>query len=364
MIPKISMIMPCYNAAKWLDTAMPSLCGQTLQDIEIICIDDASQDDTFKILSEWARKDPRIKVIQHAQNKGSGVSRNDGIAAACGEYIGLMDADDTIDDDFCEKLYAAAIRFNADVSVSNLNVVDVFGRKIGRRMRSMPNIMRKPEIWFSYAYCAIYKAAFLHRNQIAFYESSIMDDTYFEYAVKLAPRVRWAFCPTAYYNYLHNEDSISRFYMPEKKIDVIVKVIPAIADMMNSAQIPEAIYIQSYLSFFRHITGSHMEKSHDHLVRRKIAKAILEIFQKFKFKEIIRRQFSLLWPELQSQDIDGLIKQIDYLAHHEVIKFGLFRNKVVLYKIVRWIGIRTDYLFGCIPIFFYSHRIENRFEIC
>ncbi|MDR1361062.1 MAG: glycosyltransferase family 2 protein [Rickettsiales bacterium] len=360
---KVSVIVPCYNAEKWLNTAMPVLCGQVLQEIEIICVDDASTDNTFNILGQWAEKDSRIKIIRHDKNKGSGVSRNDGISVARGEYIGLMDADDTVDLDFFAKLYDNAIKTDADVSVSNLDVVDVRGRHIGLKMRSMPNIMRKPEIWFSYVYTAIYKADFIRKNKIAFLDTSIMDDTYFEYVVKLTPGVKWCFCPTAFYHYLHNEDSVSRFYMPEEKIDVVVRAIGEIADLMNSSKVPEAIYIQSYLSFFRHITSSHMEKSQADSARKKIAGAILSLYDKFKRKEIIRRQFQLLFPYLQSRDIGGLIHQIDYLSHHEVITLGLGREKFVLYKIVRWIGIRRDYLFGKIPLFFYSRKIETRFEV-
>ena len=102
-MPKISVIVPVYKVEKFLPKCLESLINQTLKDIEIICINDGSPDNSLKILEEYAKKDSRIKIINQ-KNAGPSVARNNGMSAASGEYIGFVDSDDWIDLDFYEKL--------------------------------------------------------------------------------------------------------------------------------------------------------------------------------------------------------------------------------------------------------------------
>lgn len=91
--PKVSVIMPVYNAEKYLQESLNSITKQTLREIEIICVNDGSTDGTKKILEAAEKKDSRIKAI-HQENQGAGPSRNAGIKAAIGQYVAFMDADD------------------------------------------------------------------------------------------------------------------------------------------------------------------------------------------------------------------------------------------------------------------------------
>ena len=117
-MPKVSILMPACNVEKFLRECMDSVVNQTLEDIEIICIDDGSKDATGDILDEYAEKDSRIKVI-HKPNSGYGHSMNVGIDNATGEYIGIVETDDFADLNMFEELYAVAKRCNADVVKSN-----------------------------------------------------------------------------------------------------------------------------------------------------------------------------------------------------------------------------------------------------
>lgn len=112
-MPKVSILMPACNVEKFLRECMDSVVNQTLEDIEIICIDDGSKDATGDILDEYAEKDSRIKVI-HKPNSGYGHSMNVGIDNATGEYIGIVETDDFADLNMFEELYAVAKRCNAD----------------------------------------------------------------------------------------------------------------------------------------------------------------------------------------------------------------------------------------------------------
>ena len=100
---KISVIIPVYNSEKFLKKCLDSIINQTLNDIEIICIDDGSTDKSLRILNNFADKDNRITIINQ-KNSGPSAARNKGIENAKGEYIGFVDSDDWIDLDFYEKL--------------------------------------------------------------------------------------------------------------------------------------------------------------------------------------------------------------------------------------------------------------------
>jgi Glycosyltransferases involved in cell wall biogenesis len=112
--PKVSIIVAVYNMEEYLSDCLDSLINQTLQDIEIICVDDGSTDASLQILNEYAKREKRIKVI-HKENGGVSSAKNAGIEAATGEYITFVDSDDWIDLDGLEVLYNAAEKNNADI---------------------------------------------------------------------------------------------------------------------------------------------------------------------------------------------------------------------------------------------------------
>ena len=111
---KVSVIIPVHNAAPWLGACLDSVLGQTLRDIEVVCVDDGSTDASAAVLAERTAKDPRMKVMRQG-NSGQGAARNLGIAAAAGEYLYFMDADDELASaDALERLVAEAERERLD----------------------------------------------------------------------------------------------------------------------------------------------------------------------------------------------------------------------------------------------------------
>ena len=123
---KVSIIVPVYKVEKYLNRSMDSLVNQTLDGVEIICINDGSPDNCLNILKEYKEKYPNKNiVIIDKQNEGVWKGRFDGIAIAKGEYIGFTDSDDYISTDYAEKLYNAAKASDADISVCGFDRVDV-----------------------------------------------------------------------------------------------------------------------------------------------------------------------------------------------------------------------------------------------
>ena len=113
-IPKVSVIVPVYNGEKHLDECLASICGQTMKELQIICVDDGSTDSSLDILKKWEKKDPRIEIVD-IKNHGTGYAINTGIYRAFGEYIAEVDCDDFIDPDMYEYLYKLIKRTDADV---------------------------------------------------------------------------------------------------------------------------------------------------------------------------------------------------------------------------------------------------------
>lgn len=128
MDPKISIIIPIYNAGISLRTCIQCLFSQSIEDIEYVFVDDCSTDDSVEILEDMLEQYPdkfeKVKLIRHVENRGSAAARNTGLSHAAGEYIGWVDADDSISSNMFECLYKTAIDNSADIVWSDYYVVN------------------------------------------------------------------------------------------------------------------------------------------------------------------------------------------------------------------------------------------------
>lgn len=111
--PKVSVIVPVYNVEKYLDRCVNSLVNQTLNDIEIIFVDDGSPDGCPAMCDEYARKDGRVHVI-HKMNGGLSSARNDGLKHVTAEYYMFVDSDDWLDIETCKVCYEKIVALDAD----------------------------------------------------------------------------------------------------------------------------------------------------------------------------------------------------------------------------------------------------------
>ncbi len=123
-MPKVSIIIPFNNVENYITECLDSVLNQTLSDIELILINDASTDSSREIVQKYAEKDSRIKIIDIEERKGQGFARNRGIEAAQGEYIGFVDSDDFVENDMFELLYNSAKTNNTDISMCQVREYD------------------------------------------------------------------------------------------------------------------------------------------------------------------------------------------------------------------------------------------------
>ena len=137
---KISVIIPVYNSEKYLKECLDSIIGQTFTDIEIICINDGSTDDSLKILNDYADEDGRIKILSQ-ENRGQGSARNNGLSIAKGDYIYFMDSDDILKEEALSETYEVACDKSLDfVMFKLINYDDAIGKYFQQHLYEMPKI--------------------------------------------------------------------------------------------------------------------------------------------------------------------------------------------------------------------------------
>ncbi|OWT33821.1 hypothetical protein BGI41_00455 [Methanobrevibacter sp. 87.7] len=180
---KISVIIPVFNKEIYLRKSIDSVLNQTMKDLEIICINDGSTDNSLDILKEYEDKYEFIKVYSH-ENQGAGISRNEGIKIAKGEYIAFLDADDYyINKESLEKLYNTGKLNNANLVSGNIKIINSKGevKTTSDSKYYKNNIIIKPEEYGIpwYFYKNIYKREFLISNNIYFPNLIIGEDSVF-----------------------------------------------------------------------------------------------------------------------------------------------------------------------------------------
>ena len=123
-VPKVSVVMPVYNALPYLSGSIDAVLSQTLRDFELICVDDGSTDDSLRTLRAYAEKDTRVRVLTQ-KNLFAGAARNAGLAAARGEYLVFLDSDDLFEPDMLETMYRRCTEDDADVCICNTDIFDM-----------------------------------------------------------------------------------------------------------------------------------------------------------------------------------------------------------------------------------------------
>lgn len=230
---KVSVVIPIYNIEKYLRQCLDSVVNQTLKDIEIICINDGSTDNSLDILEEYQKNDDRIKIVNLKENMGVSNARNKGIELASGEYIGFVDPDDYIDLDFYEKLYKKAFQTNADIVKGNdLNVLYPDGTKEIRPQNESIEI-NKLNFWVQFT-TAIFKREFLLKNEIDFPCSlNVCEDIAFvTKAAILANSI--VIEPSANYYYIRRNDSLDSNHYDTRKIDSVINYVDIITKLSEN----------------------------------------------------------------------------------------------------------------------------------
>lgn len=230
---KVSVVMPVYNAEKYLRRSIESILNQTLKEIELILVNDGSKDKSIDICREYENRDSRIKVIDK-KNEGACIARNTGISIAKGEYLQLVDADDYCELTMLEEQYDLAKATNAEVVMCGLKYdISLKNGEVLYEESHYKNavLTGRQEIkevivdilnntLFNYTHNKLYKLSFLKEHHLKFTEWLPIDqDTNFNIDV-FKVLTRLTLTTKSYYHYIKTfEETIVNRYHP-KKIDV------------------------------------------------------------------------------------------------------------------------------------------------
>lgn len=218
----VSVIIPVYNVEKYLEECLDSVCNQTLTNIEIICVNDGSTDNSLDILKEYAKKDDRIKIISQS-NQGLSASRNNGLRRASGKYVYFIDSDDYIDLTCLEKLVGNAVSNDSDVVLfkfqnvddyKNLHkrnvdftIDDIFGEIDYNNFTFTYHDVRRHVMNSAFSACLkLYRKEFI--GSFEFPEGLLFEDVFVHVVVMLNAK-KISFVPEFLYNYRSNPNSIS-----------------------------------------------------------------------------------------------------------------------------------------------------------
>jgi glycosyltransferase involved in cell wall biosynthesis len=224
----VSLIIPIYNSQPFLEKCLTSAVEQTLRDIEIILIDDGSDDDSISIIQKFAQTDTRIRVLKQ-HNKGPGAARNLGLSVASGNYVAFMDSDDWIDSMFLEKMYNAAESNEADVVICNHKTVIhetlaiPFPKRLLPKRPSYKKALKqavKDSGIQGYVWDKLYRRSLFNDNNISYPEGLYYEDLATTFKLFYYSK-RSVFLKEALYYYLQRKNSISKKIDPKPIFDRI-----------------------------------------------------------------------------------------------------------------------------------------------
>lgn len=227
----ISIVVPVFNVEKELDRCISSLLNQTYKNIEIILVDDGSQDRCPELCEEYSKIDSRVRVI-HKKNGGLSSARNTGLNHATGKFVLYVDSDDFIELDTCERFLEYAdddvdfvvgvgrmIKDNDETLLRHSNIPD--HKKIDSR-KFVINSIKKTE-WHAAAWLNLYNREFLLRNKLFYKEGLIYEDTQMLPKLYLAAN-KIVYMDYAFYNYVIRENSIMTSVNKKKKMDACLEI--------------------------------------------------------------------------------------------------------------------------------------------
>lgn len=226
---KISVLVPVYNSEKYLVKCIGSILNQTYKNIELIIINDGSNDKSYDIIEEYKNKDSRIIVI-HTENKGVSHARNVALDNAKGNFITFVDSDDYIDEDYLDILYKTLKKENADISTCNCRFIEEDTNKSYTKNFGIDKVLimdseKAVENLFYYNYIRhspwgkLYKKELF--NNLKYIENKNYEDLELTYKIFLQAK-KIVYIPNSKYNYLLRKGSIIHSEIKESDIETIL----------------------------------------------------------------------------------------------------------------------------------------------
>ncbi len=303
---KVSIVVPVYNVEKYIGRCLESLIHQTLQEIEIIIVNDGSTDSSLKICNKYAERDNRIRVFSK-QNEGLGLTRNYGIRKAKGEYIAFLDSDDYIDVDFYEKMYTIVKEKNVESCFAEIKQVDNNGNiRIFDKIPFQEEVVESKSVLYNILHeytkkcekkfmqmCVwrtIYKRETIEKLQLKFVSEReyISEDIIFNIDFLMQSK-KTTFARDTYYYYCFNGISLTNKYKNDRleKDIILYKELKKRLKKYNEYENLKIGLDNFFLGYVRALIKQESGKGSPYNYKIKIKK-IKEIINNTDIKEIIK----------------------------------------------------------------------------
>ena len=272
MQPLVSVIVPVYNAEKYLTHCLDNLCRQSLRDIEILLVDYMSTDKSVEICEQYATKDIRFKVIHHIENKGAAAARNTGIQQAVANYLMFVDSDDDVHEDFCKDAYECALLHNADVVIFGVQRINESERsdrvkKNTNCLKESGYIERNEAIYLlQYGfYEAVWNKLYKKKcfNNILFPEGNIAEDIGITYKIVWESGCTYFLNKVLYY-YYYRENSVTTSNTDKYWNDYFEMIMQQYHDLANWGYPPDKLDLLLKTFAFRYCLRKKATSSDEH----------------------------------------------------------------------------------------------------
>ncbi|MCM2679535.1 glycosyltransferase family 2 protein [Echinimonas agarilytica] len=217
--PLVSVIVPVYNAEKWIDECLSSLLNQSMIQLEVILVLDAPTDSSVEHVARFCQRDPqRFRMIELASNMGVSAARNIGMKAAKGQYIGFVDSDDWVQPNMFESMYLAAVEKESDIVSCQIKTFELC--QSGWVFKAMPLHAQYENTFVTNK---LFRRAFLIAEGICFYTNVIFEDEPFVYTARFSGQ-NYVELEQHFYNYRMNPEgqcrnaNKSRFNLYDKEL--------------------------------------------------------------------------------------------------------------------------------------------------
>lgn len=274
---KVSIIVPCYNAEKFVEKCVSNLLKQTYKNIEIILVDDCSKDNTKKIICDLEANNPKIKKVLSKTNNGPGGAKNEGLKKAHGDYITFVDSDDYLDSDYIEKLMDKIDENNLiDIVIAGFKKVDIEGNTLYTRQYKDPD----SALWQSFtSWSRLYRREWLTQNKLALPYGKVFEDILFQAAIILC-NPKYDLANTVGYNYVYNDKSISHTTLCSFVKGSLNKEQQYLIELKKYATTEEKENILTYFAF--RTMCWHLLKSGCNVGKKAMAKEYSDVFEFLK----------------------------------------------------------------------------------
>lgn len=305
-MPKITVFVPAYNVEDYIERCLDSIVNQTMQDFEIIVVNDGSPDHSEEVILNYQKKEPRLRYF-YQENQGLGEARNKGIREAKGKYICFIDSDDYIEPTYLEDLYDAILKEKAEIAYCGM-------RRVTKENKILEEFMQSEDELWSFeqpsACNKLYKTSLFSDYHIYFPAKTLYEDlgTIPKLLMVSKKNVQ---VPKILYNYFVNEGSITQTY--NKRVLEMRKILKSLDDFVVEQKLDQYFVNLEYVNLYAGIINTSFRM------------IVSGLFTNQEIKEVVR-EFEAKYPHCYENEIAKRRFPLKYRVICFLVRHRLFHT--------------------------------------